>query len=76
MADQRPPVNEPPDSGAWYPWSRRVTRRGGVRSGVLLIALGAFFLLANLGLLEWLRWDLVWPVGLIAFGFWLVIRRR
>jgi hypothetical protein len=76
MADQRPPVNEPRDSWGWYPWSRRGSRRGGARTGVLLIAFGAFFLLANLGLLEWLRWDLVWPVGLILFGIWLVSRRR
>lgn len=76
MAEQPPPVNEPRDPWAWYPWSRRGTRRGGVRTGVLLIALGVFFLLANLGVLEWLRWDLVWPVGLIAFGIWLVSRRR
>lgn len=76
MADPRPPVNEPQQSWGWYPWSRRGNRRGNVRTGVLLIVVGAFFLLANLGVLEWLRWDLVWPVGLIVFGIWLVSRRR
>lgn len=76
MADPRPPVNEPQQSSGWYPWSRRGNRRGRVRTGVLLIVVGAFFLLDNLGLLDWLRWDLAWPVGLIVFGIWLVSRRR
>ena len=42
---------------------------------VVLIAVGAYFLLLNLGLLDWLRADIVWPVVLIAIGVWLIVRR-
>jgi hypothetical protein len=41
----------------------------------LLVVAGIYFLLNNLGLLGWLRADIVWPVLLIAFGGWLIFRR-
>lgn len=37
--------------------------------------LGVLFLLNNLGLLDWLRADIFWPVVLIAVGVWLIVRR-
>jgi phage shock protein PspC (stress-responsive transcriptional regulator) len=49
--------------------------RGGIVVGVVLIALGAWFLLQNLGLLEWWRWDLFWPVVIILLGLALLARR-
>lgn len=42
---------------------------------VILIALGAFFLLANLGLLEWDWFGKAWPLGLIVLGVWLLADR-
>jgi LiaI-LiaF-like transmembrane region len=42
---------------------------------IILIALGAFFLLANLGLLEWHWFGKAWPVALIALGVWLLADR-
>jgi Domain of unknown function (DUF5668)/B-box zinc finger len=42
---------------------------------VILIALGAFFLLANLGLLEWDWFGKAWPLGLIVLGAWLLADR-
>lgn len=42
---------------------------------LVLVALGVYFLLNNLGLLGWLRPEIVWPVLLILFGGWLIIRR-
>ncbi|MGC2333209.1 MAG: B-box zinc finger protein [Candidatus Acidiferrales bacterium] len=42
---------------------------------IILIALGAFFLLANLGLLEWDWFGKAWPLGLIALGVWLLADR-
>jgi phage shock protein C len=42
---------------------------------VVLIVLGAYFLLRNLNLLDWLDGDIVWPVILIALGLWLILRR-
>lgn len=41
----------------------------------VLIVVGAYFLLHNLGLLDWLRADIFWPLVLIALGVWLIARR-
>jgi len=43
--------------------------------GVILIALGAYFLIANLGFLSGFRWDVFWPVVLIAIGLLVLFRR-
>jgi len=43
---------------------------------VVLIVLGVYCLLRNVGLLEWLNGDIVWPVLLILLGAWLIIRQR
>ena len=37
--------------------------------------LGVYFLLSNMGLLNWLEAKFVWPVVLIALGVWLLYRR-
>ena len=42
---------------------------------IVLIAVGVYFLLLNLGLLWWLRADIFWPLVLIALGAWLILRR-
>lgn len=44
--------------------------------GVILIVLGAYFLISNLGLLNGFRWDLFWPVVLIAVGLFVLVRSR
>ena len=41
----------------------------------VLILAGLYFLLRNLGLLDWLRGDIFWPLVLIALGVWLIARR-
>jgi hypothetical protein len=41
----------------------------------VLVVLGVYFLLNNLGLLGWLRPEIAWPVLLILFGGWLIVRR-
>jgi hypothetical protein len=41
----------------------------------VLIVLGIYFLLNNLGYLWWLEPKIVWPVVLIALGVWLLVRR-
>lgn len=43
---------------------------------VVLVVIGVYFLLSNLGWLWWMRFDIVWPVLLILLGAWLIIRRQ
>ena len=42
----------------------------------VLVVIGVYFLLSNLGLIGWLRFDIIWPVLLILLGAWLIIRRQ
>jgi hypothetical protein len=42
---------------------------------IVLIALGGFFLFANLGLFQWDWFGKAWPLGLIALGVWLLADR-
>lgn len=41
----------------------------------ILIIAGVYFLLSNLGLLNWLTPGIFWPLVLIALGVWLIARR-
>ena len=41
----------------------------------VLIVVGVYFLLSNLGWIDWLRPDILVPVLIIAFGAWLILRR-
>jgi hypothetical protein len=65
--------------GGWYgpgwygPWSW--WGRGWLWGGALVV-IGAYYLLQNLGLLEWLRGDVLWPVLLIFLGLYLLVRRN
>lgn len=43
--------------------------------GILLILVGIFFLLDNLGLIKWIDKDLLWPIIIIFIGAWLLIKR-
>ena len=51
-------------------------RGGGWFVGALLMVIGVYYLLYNLGQLAWLKADVLWPVVLILFGVWLLVRRR
>jgi phage shock protein PspC (stress-responsive transcriptional regulator) len=51
---------------------------GELIAGGALIAVGLFFLLINLGILDWTmfhfwRWRLVWPMLVIALGIYVVL---
>lgn len=48
-------------------------RRGAV--GILLVGLGALFLLGNLGLFRGLDWKYIWPLAVIALGVLLIAQR-
>ena len=41
----------------------------------VLIVLGIYFLLRNLGLIDWLNGNILWPLILILLGLWLILRR-
>ena len=61
-----------PPAGYGY---RRSGRGSAFWGGLILVLVGLYFLLSNLGLIRWLSFDIVWPVVLIAIGLYLVIRR-
>ena len=69
-----PPGSPSPPEHGWGPGRR--DRPRGLWAGAILIALGAYFLLANVGLLVGFHWDLFWPVVLIAIGLLILVRRR
>ncbi len=50
-------------------------KRGRTLAGLVLVAVGAVFLLSNLGVLSWWRWDVFWPVLLIGVGVALLAGR-
>ena len=62
----------PPLPAAQQRWR---PRSSGFWVGGLLILLGVYFLLRNLGLLEWLNSAIVWPLVLVGVGLYLVVRR-
>ena len=62
------PPFQPPNPGG-------TRRSSGFWGGAILVLVGLYFLLRNLGYLYWLSFDIVWPVVLIAIGVFLVFRR-
>ncbi len=75
--DSPPPPGapKPPARGGWWGPALRDRPRG-LWAGVILIALGAYLLIDNLGLLRGIRWDIVGPVVLIAVGLLVLARRH
>jgi phage shock protein PspC (stress-responsive transcriptional regulator) len=49
--------------------------RGGQTAGVLLIGFGLLLLAANMGFFALVRWDLFWPLVLVAAGALLLANR-
>jgi hypothetical protein len=50
--------------------------RGQRAGGLFLVGLGLIFLVMNLGWLAWFRWDVIWPVVLVALGAAILLRHR
>ena len=65
----------PTPHGGWWGRGHRDRPRG-LWVGIILIALGAYLLIDNLGLLHGFRWDIFGPVVLIAVGLLVLVRRR
>jgi phage shock protein C len=57
------------------PSDPEVAERNRAAFGIVLIALGAIFLLSNAGLFRLVRWDLAWPLVFIAIGALLLVQR-
>jgi len=70
-----PGAPRPPARGGWWGPALRDRPRG-LWAGIILIALGAYLLIDNLGLLRGIRWDIVGPVVLIAVGLLVLARRH
>lgn len=68
----------PPSPGPPYGWSGPGNRGRprGLWVGIILVVLGAYILVANIGLLNGFRWDIFWPIVLIAIGLLVLVRRR
>jgi Domain of unknown function (DUF5668) len=67
-------------AGGWYgpgpwvgPWNW--WGGGGWFWGAALLVIGAYYLLRNLGLINWISGDVLWPLLLILAGVWLLVRR-
>ncbi len=61
-------------STGWYGW----TGWSGIWGwfwAIALIMIGGYYLMANLGLLDWVRGDLIWPALLIVLGVLVIIGR-
>jgi phage shock protein C len=69
-----PPQGGSEKFGRWGPPFS--SRPPGLWGGIILIVVGAYFLLANLGIFNNVHWEIVLPVILIALGLLLLLRRR
>jgi phage shock protein PspC (stress-responsive transcriptional regulator) len=58
------------------PADREAAERRRWAFGLFLIALGAIFMFGNAGLFRIVRWDLVWPLVLIAIGVLFLVQRE
>jgi hypothetical protein len=77
-ADSPSPPGAPiPPPTQTHGWGRGYgDRPRGLWLGIILVAIGAYLLIDNLGLLRGIRWDIVGPVVLIAVGLLVLLRRR
>lgn len=71
---------EAPSPGASAaPASRRDSIDGSLVGGAIFVGIGLFFLLMNLGVLDWemfrfWRWRFVWPMVVIVLGVLMLVR--
>jgi len=65
----------PPSQGRWS-GATHGDRPRGLWLGIILIVIGGYFLIANLGWFRLIHWEIVGPVILIAAGLLFLARRR
>jgi hypothetical protein len=47
--------------------------------GLILLIVGGYFLLRNLGWIPYyfkIDWDLIWPIALLFFGVYLIVKHK
>ena len=52
----------------------RIGRPG--TAGALLVIFGLYFLLSELGFLHWLHGGIFWPLIIVGFGVYMLVRRQ
>jgi phage shock protein C len=62
----------PQDNGAAV---AATSHAGNETVAVVLISIGALWLLANIGALSFIEWRFAWPIALVALGVLLLSRR-
>jgi phage shock protein C len=70
-AEQTPQIAPAPAA----PADPAAAERNRAAFGVVLVALGVIFLFSNAGVFRIVRWDLAWPLVLIAIGALLLAQR-
>jgi phage shock protein C len=70
-----PSATTPIAASVAAPEDPEATERRRASFGLVLIALGAIFLLSNAGVFRIVRWDLAWPLVFIAVGVLLLAQR-
>jgi len=63
-------------TGEAKPEVKERVNRAGIFFGVLLIVLGALFLLDTFNIFNWLNWGHLWPLVLVAIGLIIIFSRR
>jgi hypothetical protein len=69
------PQFPPPPGPPVPPYRQRRQLRGSLWFPIALVVIGVVALLDQFGLLWWMRWDVLWPLVVIAVGVALIIRR-
>jgi len=70
-----PGTTGPPAAPTEPPPPGEPRHRAAIVLGGLLVLTGLVALLRNLGLLDWLGWDVFWPLLLVALGVAIVVQR-
>ena len=46
-----------------------------MKAGIILVVIGALFLLKNLGIFTDVSWNIVWPIVLIVIGLAAIVKK-
>ncbi len=69
-AGEAPPAGEPAPAVPPH-----IAHRRGIWVGTILVVVGGFLLIQNLGLVRWWEWSIIWPLLLIGIGVLILAQR-